>query len=88
MDIDSTQNKVETAADLVRMSFKETAARLSTWQKTHKKNLNWANYKSTEINHILRIPAFSVANVHTGGNTGIVNATSRAWTVVAHGGVG
>jgi penicillin amidase len=86
MDIDSTQNKVETAADLVRMSFKETAARLSTWQKTHKKNLNWANYKSTEINHILRIPAFSVANVHTGGNTGIVNATSRthgpSWRMV------
>lgn len=77
MDIDSTKNKVETAADLVRMSFKETITQLNEWQKEHKKTLNWANYKATEVNHLLRIPAFSVANVHTGGNTGIVNATSR-----------
>ena len=36
---------------------------------------NWAKVKSTHINHLLRIPAFSKTFVNTGGSAGIVNAT-------------
>lgn len=77
MDIDSTKNKVETASDLVQIAFKETVQQLAQWRATHHKPLTWANYKDTEVRHWLRIPALSVDNIQTGGNSGIVNATSQ-----------
>lgn len=76
MDIVET-DKVETASDLFLLSFKEAAEDIKNW-KENNDDYNWGDYKSTFVGHLLQaLPAFSRFNLPIGGNSGIVNATSR-----------
>lgn len=76
MDIVETSKK-ETARDLFLISFKDAAKRLNTW-KSKNDDYNWGAYKATYIGHLLQgLPAFSRFNLPIGGNSGIVNATSK-----------
>jgi len=76
MDIDSTE-KVETAADLFLISFKQAIQEIKDWKKKNG-SLNWAKYKGTYVGHLLQaLPAFSRFDLPIGGNRGIVNATGK-----------
>ena len=76
MDIVETPEK-ETAKDLYLLSFKKAVEDLGTI-KERNGNLNWGDYKGTYVGHLLQgLPAFSRFNLPIGGNSGIVNATSR-----------
>lgn len=76
MDILETE-KVETASDLFLLSFKKAAADIKSW-KDRNGGYAWGEYKSTYVGHLLQaLPALSRFNLPIGGNSGIVNATSR-----------
>jgi penicillin amidase len=85
--IDNTQTPVrETLADLVNQAFLEAADKLQEDLGEVGEKWAWANYKSTDIMHLARIPAFSRIDVATGGGGGIVNATTEktgpSWRMV------
>lgn len=76
MDILDTE-KIETANDLFLLSFKKAAADISSW-KDRNGDYAWGEYKSTYVGHLLQaLPALSRFDLPIGGNSGIVNATSR-----------
>ncbi len=76
MDIQETA-EIETATELFRISFEQAVEDLNE-AKVQGNDLNWGNVKSTYAGHLLQaLPAFSRFNLPIGGNSGIVNATSR-----------
>ena len=76
MDVMETE-EIETAPDLFLKSFKLAVEDLESW-KSRNGSYNWGDYKSTYAGHLLQaLPAFSRFNLPIGGNSGIVNATSR-----------
>lgn len=76
MDIKKTP-EVETAADLILLGFRKTVEEI-TEMKAKGESINWVDYKQTYAGHLLQgLPAFSRFNIPIGGNSGIVNATSK-----------
>lgn len=70
-DIKNTSKK-ENLQDLLVLSFQAACNKIAGIN-----NLNWSNYKHTTIEHLAKIPAFTIDYVACGGNKGIVNATSK-----------
>lgn len=83
-DIRSTPEK-EDLQKLVRMSFSSTVKTIEQWEKEKDQTANWADYKDTYIQHLLRIEPIS-KHVRIGGNRGIVNAANHragpSWRMV------
>ena len=76
MDIQETPEK-ETAQDLFLLSFKKAVEELERI-KSRNGDLTWGEYKGTYVGHLLQgLPAFSRFDLSIGGNSGIVNATSK-----------
>ena len=74
----TTKDKQETMQDIVKSSFKATIDSLTmklgpmtpeTWA--------WTTVKSTDINHLGRLPGFGRQDIPNGGGSGIVNATTE-----------
>ena len=68
--------ETESLKDLINLTFHNAIEKVDDWKKDHE-SLSWANYKSTSITHLTRLPAFSIKNIQNGGNKSIVNATSE-----------
>lgn len=66
---------IESLRDVMNQTFVSTLDSLTKQNGSDYHQWNWAKVKSTHINHLLRIPAFSKTFVNTGGSAGIVNAT-------------
>lgn len=83
-----TQDRVETADDIIRASFVEAVERLRRrYGPLDPTSWNWANVKATSIAHL--VPAFTSFSRHhiaIGGGESIVNATSAthgpSWRMV------
>jgi penicillin amidase len=71
-DIQSTSEKEDLKA-VVNLAFRESAKKLEEWEKLNGKPAQWADYKNTLVQHLLRIAPLS-KHVRVGGNSGIVNA--------------
>ena len=71
-DNQSTSEKEDLKA-IVNLAFRESAKKLEDWEKKNGKTAQWADYKNTFIQHLLRIAPLS-KHVRVGGNSGIVNA--------------
>ncbi|MGW8121979.1 penicillin acylase family protein [Roseivirga echinicomitans] len=77
MDRKETQ-ATETAKDLYFQSFRDAVQDLTVWQSRTGKSLKWVDYKGTFVGHLLQaLPAFSRFDLPIGGNSSIVNATSK-----------
>ena len=77
MDIVETEDKVETAKDLILIAFRSAVSKLIEIRE-EKGNYKWANYKATYAGHLLQaLPAFSRFDIPIGGDRNIVNATSE-----------
>lgn len=83
----STKNKQETLQDVVKQSFKASIDSLT--MKLGQMNAEtwaWNNVKSTDINHLGRLPGFGRQDIPNGGGAGIVNATTElngpSWRMV------
>lgn len=78
-NIQSTKDVTENLSDLINQSFKITCESLDNWKLKSGKELTWANYKATSVQHLALLMPFSYTNINIGGNTGIVNACSDRW---------
>lgn len=68
--------QIENLSDDVTAAFKRAVITdLSVAELEGK--LEWAKYKDTKINHLLRLPAFSRSHLPIGGGTNIINATKE-----------
>jgi penicillin amidase len=81
-----TTPQKETLQDLLQSSLKKAAERL---RKTEAEGtLEWAKYKDTKVQHLLKLPAFSRLHIPVGGGPGIINATKEdhgpSWRMVVH----
>ncbi len=85
MDIKSTE-KIETASDLINMTFQSTLDSLDIWKEKSGKEYQWFEFKNTRITHLMRLSPFSIDHVKIGGDGGIVNAASEkhgpSWRMV------
>lgn len=74
----TTKDKQETMQDIVKSSFKATidslTAKLGPMNAT---TWAWTTVKSTDINHLGRLPGFGRQDIPNGGGAGIVNATTE-----------
>lgn len=69
--------KLETAQDLLRESFRKGVEEIEQWKKAHSSTPVWSEYKDSYVGHLLPpMKALSIP-VKTGGNHDIVNAHSR-----------
>lgn len=66
----------EGLADIVNQSFRESVRMLTDWETKTQRPAQWADYKDTYIQHLLRMEALS-RHVRVGGNSGIVNASGK-----------
>lgn len=82
----STPNKKETIADVMLASFIKAAKQLTSLEK--EKNLDWAKYKDTKVQHLLKLPALSSLHLPIGGGQHIINATTAvhgpSWRMIVH----
>ncbi len=76
----------ETLNDLIQESFQEAHQSIEKWEEEHGQPVNWGDYKSTSIQHMLRLDPFSLDNIPVGGGRNIVSANSErhgaSWKMV------
>ena len=74
-DILST-SQVETANDLIRISFDQMVQAVAKWKENNSRDLIWMNYNNHRVTHLLRQPAFSHEYIDIGGTYSTVNAAN------------
>jgi penicillin G amidase len=83
---DVTTEKQETLKDVTTKAFVNTCKKLDS--AAINGSIEWAKFKGTSIRHLLRLPAFTRANLPIGGGTNIINATKEffgpSWRMVVH----
>ncbi|MFC4261676.1 penicillin acylase family protein [Ferruginibacter yonginensis] len=74
----------ETLPDMVDLALKAAAKQLATIEADGK--LEWAKFKDTRVNSLLKLPAFSRLHLPIGGGTNMINATREehgpSWRMV------
>ncbi|MBC7947300.1 MAG: penicillin acylase family protein [Chitinophagaceae bacterium] len=81
----STPTK-ETIEDLLVTALEKATVQIKQAETDGK--LDWAKYKDTKVQHLLKIPALSRLHLPIGGGSGIINATKAdhgpSWRMVVH----
>lgn len=81
-----TTPQKETLGDVLLASLKKAAVELKKAEEEGR--LEWAKYKGTKVQHLLKIPALSRLQVPVGGGPGIINAAKKdhgpSWRMVVH----
>lgn len=84
-DVTSTPER-EDLNTLINQTFAKTIEDINAWKSEHQKDANWAAYKDTHVQHLLRLNPFS-EHVYNGGNGSAINATTHghgpSWRLVA-----
>lgn len=79
-------SKVETANDLIRLSFDEMVDQAAEWKEANDRTLVWKNYNNHKVTHLLKAAAFSHEYVEIGGTYSTVNAANHghgpSWRMV------
>ncbi|MDP3667421.1 MAG: penicillin acylase family protein [Sediminibacterium sp.] len=82
----NTTDKKETIHDDVLAAFKKAYTYLVKLEKEDR--LEWARFKSTKVNHLLKLPALSRLQLPIGGGEHIINATKEthgpSWRMIVH----
>lgn len=73
-DNQSTKNKKETLGDILLESYE---AMIHITDSIKAEDKIWYKYKNTSIMHIAQLEPFSKTEIHNGGYSGIVNASSH-----------
>jgi penicillin amidase len=68
-------DKKETIQDDLLTAFKKAAAKLTKLEQENQ--LEWAKFKDTRVNHLLKIPGLSRLHLPIGGGEHIINATKE-----------
>lgn len=75
-DHHSSNNKVETAADIVYDSFYWTAMKFGDIIKYEFSAPHWGHYQGTKVQHLARLDAFNTKKLFVGGSEHAPNATT------------
>ncbi len=67
--------QTETLPDVTTAAFNRAVVTLAKAEAEGK--LEWAKYKDTRVNHLLKLPSFSRLHLPIGGGTNIINATKE-----------
>lgn len=82
----NTKDKKETLEILVNQTYQASIDSLKKRCGNYGEKWQWAKYRNTQINHLARIPAFSIANILSDGDGYAVNATTSrtgpSWRMV------
>jgi penicillin amidase len=82
----NTTNKVETIGDVVLAAFVKASKLFTTLEK--EKSFEWAKFKDTKVQHLLKVPALSSLHLPIGGGQHIINATTEthgpSWRMIVH----
>ncbi len=70
-----TTPEKETARDIARKSFVRMVVKVAALEEEYDV-LNWRHYKGTTLQHLGRIPAFTLDNVDIGGDASALNANT------------
>lgn len=70
-----TTTHKETLGELLTSSLKKATIRLRAAEETGR--LEWAAFKGTKVQHLLKIPALSRLNITIGGGSGVINAAKE-----------
>lgn len=85
-DHHSTNNKVETAKDVIYDSFYWTAMKFGDVIKYEFSAPHWGHYQGTKVKHLARLDAFSSPKLFVGGSEHAPNATTSthgpSWRMV------
>ncbi len=85
-DIAQTANEKETAREVANASLKAALKAAKDWETDNEKPIKWQSYLNTSIQHLARIPDFSLNGVQTGGDQYAPNANSSwggpSWRMV------
>jgi penicillin G amidase len=80
-----TTPEKESISDIVRLSFIQAVKKVNEWEAENQKSAQWADFKDTYVEHLLRLKPLS-SHARTGGGDGIVNAsehrTGPSWRYV------
>ena len=68
---------IETLSDIVNQSFNNIFQKISNDFEISPKELQWGNYRGTNIIHLAKISEFSSLNLKTSGSENIINATRK-----------
>ena len=83
---DITTPQKETLGDLLVASLRKATIELKAAEKDGR--LEWAKYKGTKVQHLLKIPALSRLNLAIGGGPGTINAAKEdhgpSWRMIVH----
>lgn len=71
----TTLNQKETIEMMVQLAFKKTVQLLTKLQQQNK--LQWATFKDTKVEHLLKLPALSRYHLPIGGGQYCINATKQ-----------
>ncbi len=75
-DVKRTPQK-ENLDDLLRKSFTSMLDSIRIWEEKEDQQISWGGLKSTAIQHLLKIPSFSIMDAGVGGYSNIINANSE-----------
>ncbi len=85
-DHHSTNNKTETARDVVNDAFYWTSMKFSDIIKYKFNRPHWGHYRGTTVKHLMRLDAFSSPKLFVGGSENAPNATTSthgpSWRMV------
>jgi len=69
-----TTKTIETAKEIAHQSFKEMSNIVQNMEIENDGPLDWYEYRSAGVQHLLAIPAFSKHNIKAGGSPNSLNA--------------
>ncbi|MEN9686565.1 MAG: hypothetical protein RLZZ28_2351 [Bacteroidota bacterium] len=82
----NTPDKKENINDIVLTACRKAVIRLQSADSANK--LEWALYKDTRVNHLLKIPGLSRLHLPIGGGEHMINATKEmhgpSWRIIVH----
>ena len=83
-DVVSTPVKEDLKA-IVNNSFHEASKQIAAWEAKNSKQAQWADFKDTQVQHLLRLAPLS-QHVRVGGGSGMVNAagprSAPSWRMI------
>jgi penicillin G amidase len=76
----------ETLGDVLVSSLEKASEKLKVAEADGR--LEWAKFKDTKVQHLLKLPAFSKLHLPVGGGNGIINAAKEdhgpSWRMIVH----
>ena len=84
-DVQNTTLK-ETANEVINTAFRVACKKIRAWKSKHNQAPTWSDYRDTDIEHLARIPAFSLREIEADGHRYSPNALSErhgpSWRMV------